>query len=382
MNTSFSRRHLNHGFSLIELLIAMTITLVMVIAASLVYLSVRETESAQSKASDSIETGTFALQLIGRDLAQAGAYPIVMPPTTMYFPQGRWLETYPPTNWITELPTGAYQSAVFGCDGGKFNSTKGTCDPTSAISPYRSAPDSIVINYFSTEARNAPVGNRKDCTGADTAPSTTPAKVNDPVNNVRRLNSVPNVTVTPPVATSEDFDLPPQLPLFISNRYGLNDVQTEVSKQNISTLSLACNGNGSNGSTPGAGTTNTYQPIIVGVEDMQITYGVFAIDPAASSLSLTPVRFIKASEVAALGTQTYEYKTYLPWDRVSAVRICFMTRTLGDNVRIKDGVGKDEQRTYLDCTDDVPQKYALSDTSIRKRHVQVFPLRNHLTQVY
>lgn len=368
-----SRRYVQ-GFSLIELLISMAITLVIVVAASLVYLSVRETDSIQSKVSDSMETGTFALQLIGRDIAQAGTYPVVMPPTTQYFPEGRWMEFYPPTNWNTELSNAPYQSGIFGCDGGTFNTTTATCTASSALAPYRSAPDSIVINYFSTDASNTPVGNREDCSGADAGI--------DVINTSRKLNTVPDISKTPPVPTVEDKNLPPHRPVFVSNRYALNDTTTEIDKQVVTTKSLACNGNGMNGSKPGdAKTANIYYPILLGVEDLQITYGVSSlIVPGSASMNLAPDRFYKASEVAALGVVNFDGQDYQPWDRVTAVRVCMMTRTLGGSSRIQDKSGA--ARKYLDCTDDTEQSYAANDTSIRKRHMQVFALRNRLTQTY
>jgi type IV pilus assembly protein PilW len=367
-------RHSVQGFSLIELLISMVITLVIVIAASLVYLSVRETDSTQSKASDSLETGTFALQLLGRDIAQAGTYPVVMPPTNQYFPIGRWMEFYPPTDWNLELSDAPYQSGIFGCDGGTFDTTTATCTASTAMAPYRSAPDSIVINYFTTDASNTPVGNRDDCTGADAG--------KDIINAFRKLNTVPDTKKDPVEPTKEDKDLPPHRPVFVSNRYGLNDTTTEIDKQAVTTKSLACNGNGMNGSKPGdAKTANIYYPVLLGVEDLQITYGVSPlVTPNKPSMNLTPERFYKASEVAALLDVTFDGDNYKPWDRVTAVRVCMMTRTLGGSSRIQDKSGA--ERKYLDCTDDTPQSYAADDTSIRKRHVQVFALRNRLTQSY
>lgn len=370
-----SRRYAQ-GFSLIELLISMVITLVIVVAAGLIYLSVRETDSIQSRISDSLETGTFALQLIGRDIAQAGSYPVVMPHVTPYFPNGRWMEFYPPTNWNTELSNAPYQSGLFGCDGGTFNTTTATCTASVAMAPYRSAPDSIVINYFTTDASNTPIGNRNDCSGADAG--------KDVINALRKLNTVPDISKDPVVPTVEDKNLPPYKPVFVSNRYGLNDTTTEMDQQVVTTRSLACNGNGMNGSKPGdAKTANIYYPLLLGVEDLQITYGVSPVidtTVAPPRMDLTPQQFYKASEINALGTVEFEVNTYKPWDRVTSIRICMMTRTLGGASRIQDKSGA--ARTYLDCTDDTPQSYAANDTSIRKRHMQVFALRNRLTQTY
>lgn len=366
-----SNHYKNRGFSLVELLISMAITLVLVLAASMVYLNVRETDTTQAKTSDSIETGTFALQLIGRDIAQAGSYPVVMPPTTIYFPQGKVIDNYPPIGWTTESPNAVYLSGIFGCEGGKFNSKTAACDATAIVAPNRSAPDSIVLNYFTSESDNANIGNRNDCTGSDVG--------NDVINKTRKLNSTPDLTKTPPVPTTENKDLPPQLPLFVSNRYALADTTTEIEKFIVTTMSLACSGNGASGSKTND-LASVYQPILLGVEDLQITYGVFDIPNNTASLSLAPVSFFTATGVNALIDQTFEDKTYKPWDRVTAVRVCMMTRTLGSSARINDASGV--ARKYQDCTDDVAQSYSSSDGSIRKRHVQVFAVRNRLTQSY
>ena len=369
MKVHMSSRRCVRGFSLIELLISMAITLVIVVAASLVYLSVRETDSTQSKLSDSVETGTFALQLLGPDIPHAQTYHILMPPAGTIT-----LRIYPPKDWSTNyLSNPPYQLGIFGCDGGTFNTTTATCVASTAMAPYRSAPDSIVINYFSADAINTPANNRDDCSGADAG--------NDAVNAIRKLNTLPNAS-DPSVPTVEDKNLPPYLPVFVSNRYALNDTTTEIDKQVVSTRSLACNGNGMNGSKPGdTKTKNIYYPILLGVEDLQIKYGVSPFSPTdKTSMNLTPDRYYDASEVTALGVVKFEERDYSAWERVTAVRICIMTRTLGGASRIQDKSGA--ARTYLDCTDETPQKYAASDTSIRKRHVQIFALRNRLTQAY
>jgi type IV pilus assembly protein PilW len=362
------------GFSLIELMVSMAITLVIVVAASLVFLSVREADNIQSKASDSLETGVFALQVIGRDLAQAGSYPVVMPPTTQYFPTGRWMEFYPPTNWSTELSAAPYQSGIFGCDGGTFSSITGACTASTAMTPYRSAPDSMVINYFSMEAANTPTGNRRDCTGSDAG--------RDSINAVRKLNTVPDTAVSPPVPTVEDKDLPPYRPVFVSNRFALSAIHSiEVDKQPVNTRSLACNGNGMNGSQPGdAATANLYQPLLLGIEDLQITYGVSPIAGVGTAMSLAPDRFYTATQVDAMATVTFDGVNYPPWDRVTAVRVCMMTRTLGGATRLQDKTGA--ASTYLDCTDDTAQSYAAGANFILKRHIQTFALRGRLTQTY
>lgn len=366
------KANFQRGFSLIELLVSMAITLVVVLAAAIVYINTRESDAAQSKLTDSLQTGAFATQLLGRDIAQAGTYPVVMPVTTTYFPEGGKIGTqpeggwsFPPQGWKTEVTNTAFHSAVFGCDGGRFNPATGVCDVSVALAPYRSAPDTLIINYFSADSREmGAIGTRFDCTGSNVG------NVTVTVNATRKLNEGASVPLPglAPLPVTENVELPPHRPLFVSNRYTVVNTNTEVDQQTIATRSLACHGN--------SNTVN--QPLMLGVEDLQVTYGVAPIN-AGASMQLAPQRFYTAVQVAALPDVAFEGVNYPPWDQVTAVRICMMTRTLG-NTRVQDKIT--EARTYLDCTDETPQTYAATDRSLRKRHVQVFALRNRLTQTY
>lgn len=369
------------GFSLIELLVGMALMIVIVTAASVVYLNSRESDSAQARVSESIETATFALQLLERDVTQAWSYPVVMPPATVYAlnapataATALLLQTYPPVGWNTELPPAPYQVGLFGCEGGTFNSTTGACDASTALPSYRSPPDSLVINYFSSEAFSMEIGNRKDCSGTDAG--------GDPVNAVRQRNSIPVTTGTVTNPTLRNDELPPAFPVFVSNRYALTPTNTEVDKQTVNTSSLSCNGNGANGSRVAAGTSNNYQPLLLGVEDLQITYGAFDLDSTSTTGAMqpAPTRFYNATDVGNLSSITLDGVSYAGWNRVVAVRVCVMTRSLGNNARLADKSGA--ARTYLDCTDDTPQSYASTDRSIRTRSVQVFAVRNRMNQIY
>jgi type IV pilus assembly protein PilW len=62
----------NHGFTLVELLIAIVISLVGVLAASEVYISTRQTNRLQGMQSRLSEDGRFAVSMLQRFLSQAG----------------------------------------------------------------------------------------------------------------------------------------------------------------------------------------------------------------------------------------------------------------------------------------------------------------------
>jgi type IV pilus assembly protein PilW len=354
-NITKKRNH-QHGLSLIELLVAMVLTLVLVGGAIYIFLGTRDNQKAQERITESAETGALALALLGRELANAGYYPSVLPPTSKTNTK-QVLNSYPPNNWVF-LPTSPttptpvpYLSGVYGCDDSKFNPPTSDCGSVTA-----GAADSIVINYFTSDAMGSSVGQRRDCRGADVG--------NDPVNSIRKLNAVTN---------TENINLPPQQPLFVSNRYALNTTNSaankvEVDKQIINVKSLACNGNGV--TSPDI----IFQPLLAGIEDMQFTYGVYN-----TSKTLAPDKFYTATQVSALVPIDIDGVSKKPWERVVSVRVCLMTKTIGGNPKIADKTSA--LRKYVDCNE-VSQTQLATDNSIYKRFVQTFGLRNQLTQAY
>lgn len=355
------------GVTLIELMVTIAITLFLIAAAAYVYLNTRETQRAIERSSSNTETGEFALQLIGREIMKAGFYPATVTrlSTTEIRPK---LTSYPPirlaqnaataTDWTppTTTPAGVYLSGLFGCDGAKFLPVTGTCDTSVSGSP-----DSIVINYFTNDNMgSAQVGDSFDCTGASIGRINSGGTYSGDASNQNRINT------TNPLA-------PPLQPLLVSNRFGLNSTNTSIDQQKITTLSLACNGNGAS--------SNTYQPLVAGIEDMQLTYGVFA--STADTTRLTPDNFYTATQVNALNSVTVDTGTgpilLSPWSRVVAVRVCIMTKSMGASPKIGDASGS--QRTYADCNDATVTP-ATTDTSLRKRFVQVFAVRNRMNQSF
>ena len=65
------------GFSLIEFMVSIVISMAVVIAASYVYLNSRETQRTLSEKSMMFESARFAMDLVGRDIENAGFYPII-----------------------------------------------------------------------------------------------------------------------------------------------------------------------------------------------------------------------------------------------------------------------------------------------------------------
>lgn len=371
------RQHLplrhERGLTLIELMVAMAISLIIVVAAAYVYLASRESQRAIDRSSSSRETGAFIVQMLGRDIMNAGFYPANMVPVPGDATQTGMYDTYPPlptldasgnsaqTDWqavaanVVTWPPTAFMTGIYGCDGGPFNTQTSAC-PT----PDASKADTIVINYFSGDslsmASTSSSGGRYDCTGSDPAGSAATSTANHNNFRVTTDGSTPDVTK------------PPQLPVFVSNRYTLSDLKMSVEGVDVNTKSLACSGNGS--SKPGD--LAIYQPIVPGVEDLKFTYGVYA-----SADTFTPSRYYTASEVTALGNLAVNGLSLTPWQRVTAVRVCVLVRTVGGNTRIADKTGA--ARTYKNCQDADTAQPARDTIT---RYVQVFGLRNGLKQYY
>jgi type IV pilus assembly protein PilW len=277
----------------------------------------------------------------------AGFYPATMPPVSTYSPTMQIANGYPPqastppsnTDWTAPAPT--YLNPIFGCDSSKFDHVTATCGSATA-----GAPDSIVVNYFNNEAADtgATMGQRFDCRGNDAG--------NDPSNAIRKLNS------GGPPASAMNNSLPPQAPIFVSNRYALNPTDIQVEDKNHTTNSLACGGNGT--SFFGTADNNAYQSMILGLEDMQFTYGVFS-----TSTTRAPDRYYTATEVNGLPNTNIDGVNMTPWQRVVSVKVCIITKTIGNN----------QSSSYKNCTDDTK-----TGTGIYKKHIQVFAVRNKLNQ--
>lgn len=369
----YKSNNYQRGLTIIELLVAMAISLVIVIAAAYTYLASRESQRALDRNSNSRETGAYVMQMLGREIMNAGFYPANALPIAPDATQQGMYDTYPPlptvpkaaTDWQNidaGWPPVAFQTGIFGCDGGKFDVATSTCPSVDAT-----APDTIVINYFTSDTAEMgkSTGRRADCTGADVAPA---GAGGDPSNAERKKNSGGAPPATPHTATLEN--IPPQLPVFVSNRFTLSDVKISVDQNDVSTKSLACSGNGQ--SPHGTADATAYQPIIPGVEDIQFTYGVYDTDA-----SLSPSRYYTATEMNALANVTLNGLTLTSWQRVTAVRVCVLSRTVGGNTRIADKAGT--PRTYLDCSN-ASKNQPAGDTITR--YVEVFGLRNNLKQYY
>ena len=325
-------RHRQAGFSLIELMIALTINMVIVAAAAYLYLGTSESKRNLSQQQQLSENGQYALDLIGRDITNAGFFPSVREMTN-----GRAFKYQ--NDSISKSQT-AFNSGIFGCTGQSFSPTTFSC---TAHSNAAITADTIVINYFTNDAMGRDMGQRVDCNRSDVQGAT---------ENSGRTDAASTQSAATPSTRV------PLKPLFVSNRYTLSTTTYSIEGQSISTQSLACNGN--------VGTV--YQPAIVGVESLQFLYGVYTDD------SLQPQRFYASSAVAALGGTTDPKLPQAPWDRVVAVEVCLVARGLEAS---KSTTSAGAVTPYVNCAG---VSVTPADRFIRKVYRKTFALRNNLTQ--
>lgn len=371
------QRRAQAGLTLIELLVAMAISLMIMAAAIYVYIASSDSQRVLDRTTASNETGVFAMQMLGRAIMNAGFYPAPAPtvPGELLrkdketgakeydITQMGMYDTYPPIpankikgqrraiDWVnvdTGWPPVAFQTGIYGCDGAKLKASDSSCDKAE-----EGKPDTLVINYFTSDAMDGATGSRFDCTGTDVG--------KDPSNSERNKSATGGTVVD---------GSPPWLPLFGSNRYTLEDSKAYVGRAQKDTKSLVCSGNGK--SPHGSSDSDAYQSLLSGLEDVQFTYGVYSTE-----LTLTPDNFYTATQVTAMSLTPINGQQLTGWQRVVSVRACILTKTLQGNTRLGDKKGS--EKTYVDCQG-VTKQQPPGETYTRL--VQVFGVRNGLKQSY
>ena len=307
----------------------MTINLVIVIAAAYLYTGTSESKRVLAQQQQLSENGQYALDLIGRDITNAGFYP-----SAREIIGGLSAKRYMSDS--ISLSQTAFNYGIFGCTAQSFSPTSSACVAHTSAAV---TADTIVINYFTNDAMGSDIGQRVDCNRSD---------VDGATENSGRTDA----------GTSATLGKVPLKPLFVSNRYTLSTTTYSIEGQNISTQSLACNGNAN----------TVYQPAIVGIESLQFLYGVYSDD------TLQPQRFYSASAVAGLGGTTDLNLPQAPWARVVSVEVCLVARGL-EASKMTTSAGT--VTPYVNCAG---TSVTPTDRFLRKVYRKTFALRNNLTQ--
>lgn len=312
-----TRRH-ERGLTLVELMVAMVIGLVVVLVAARLFLGTRSTQKGTDDQAALFETGQLVLEMLGREVSQAGFYPVVSvePTPAGGVPSGNVLATYDTA--VAGLNGGlvpaAYRHGLYGCADGKLNATLSGCDAHAAGDP--SGSDTLVVAYFTNDAFSLNVGHRADCSHSNVG--------GDTLYNAGRVGTVTTVNASGAAVTSVrgETGLPPLAPLLVANRYFLQPMRyVDDRGSTVDTFALSCRGNASASAVA----------LVPGVVQFTARYGVLVDD------SLRPQQYLSATGVSALTALTLpDGRVLQPWQRVVSVRLCVMVRSTSAS-RFRDG---------------------------------------------
>jgi type IV pilus assembly protein PilW len=297
--------HRARGFSLIELMVSLTIGLVIAIAAFSAYLGASSSSKMTDAQSRMNEDGQAALAILTQHLRMTGNNPRQGNRPEPYGRNATYADQQPLTYTFKLTGTstldytfsaGSYtltNRRIRGCDGTFANvtSTTATIDSlntSTCVTGTSTTPaDSIAVNFEADPYNTIPTsgGLPTDCLGNGLTPISA---------------SLPIVTPTVPTTTTTTT-----LTYYIAeNRFYIGTSATILSP------SLYCKGNGGSG---------LQQPLVENIEDMQFLYGTVVSNavpaPSDTATTIAPVAgYLRADQVT-------------DWNKVTAVRICVIVRS-------------------------------------------------------
>ena len=328
------------GLSLIELMVSLTIGMILMVAIVSAYLgSAGATRMAEAQGRMN-EDAQAALSILTQQIRMAGNNPL----------QNGYTSAQP--NSLTAsnpvYGTGTVYLPIRGCDG-TFSDIPTAANIVSlTCGGVNSNPDSIAISY-EADAQNTVAtsgGAATDCLGNGLPVPTANG-------SVIKSNGTTTTTLTPPVGY-----------YVADNRFyiGTSSVITQPS--------LYCQGNGA---------TNSPQPLVENVEDLQILYGTSI--PTSPTDTFTVAGYLTANQVetdVALASATLipppqaadptEPNRWARWSRVSTVRLCVVVRS--EQPVVTDTASQQ----YVKCDGTVDSSQ--TDLRLRRAYTTTVVLRN------
>ena len=326
------RRSLRYGsgFSLIELMVSLTIGLVISIAAMSAYLGSANASRVSAAQARMDEDGQAALKFLSQQIRLAGANPVQNGRALDYRRNPVFSTTYvggTSTAYSTTLPTfvPAYTPSAFsirGCDGTFTNlASATTLDGLTCAGTASTSPDSIAVSY-EADAYNTiktSTGAATDCLGSALS------------------------TVTTSVALVATFAA-------ADNRF-------YIANSTAGVPNLYCKGSA----------TTAAQPIVENVEDMQFRYG--SVSATATLTTDTVAGYLGAVDIEPTTTTAAAAATN--WGRILTVRICVVVRS--ENPVVADT----NSGQYYKC--DGALDTAKTDLRQRRAYSTTVVLRNRKT---
>jgi type IV pilus assembly protein PilW len=304
----FSQR----GFSLVELMVGMTIGLFLMGAVGMIYVNTATSSRASTLESQMNEDAALALELLQQQIRLAG-FSNVNASGARLFP-GR---------------------PILGCDGGFTANGAGTAFQALACNAAVAGPDALAVRYEASVLNSHPV------TTAGGLPGNC---AHEGLNNWNALAAGEGAAV---------------------NNIALADNRYYIANDADGTPSLFCQGRvGGAGAGPTGSGFGNATALIPNIEDMQLQFAVTFLPTVGNPIPHQVAGYVDASH-AVLGA------TAANWSRVAAIRLCLLARSsrpvpVGDNSVTDLG-------TYRDCNG-APQ--TVTDRFVRRAYVTTIQLRN------
>ena len=323
------------GFSLIELMVSLTIGLVIVVAALSAYLGTAGASRLSDAQARMNEDAQAALTILSQQIRMAGNNPDQRNRTE---PSRR-----NPVYGATTYPLGGtYTTSNFslrGCDGTFSNITATPAtklDSLTCTAGTSTLPDSIAVNYEVDRYNSVPTtaGLATDCLGValGTVTASLPTVV-----TVGTVSSTVTSVVNFAVADNR----------FFSGTAGV-----------VVAPSLYCQGNG--GGTP--------QPMVENVEDMQFSYGT--VSTGTTATTATVAGYLDADAVISETSLALLPTDAARWGKVLTVRICVVVRSENP---VLTNVGSS---AYVKCDGTIDA--SPTDLRLRRAYSTTVVLRNRM----
>ncbi len=321
-------RH-SRGFSLIELMVSITIGLVISVAAVSAYLgasSASRTTEAQTRMN---EDGQAALNVLSQQIRMAGNNPDQPNRTEL----SRRNPVYGPTTFPLGGTFTTSNFIVRGCDGTFTNITATAAvnlDALTCTAGTTTLPDSIAISYEADRFNTVAASTRPtDCLGSG-------------------LNTVTASLPTVVAGTVSTVSVPYWV---ADNRFYIGTSTA------IASPSLYCKGN-----------AGSPQPMVENVENLQFSYGTVSTTNTATTA--TVAGYLTAQEVVTEANLAAMASDAARWDKVVTVRICVVIRSENNIAPSADSA------RYLDCTDTLVTNPP--DLRLRRAYSTTVVLRNRM----
>lgn len=326
MTSSIYRLKRMHGRTIAEVMIALTIGMVILVAISSLFIGNRQMFRANDDKTRLDEEGRLALNIMATQVRMAGYGTLLSSNEGVSIQEPlHYMDKKPVTHSSFAEPN----TAIRGC-------ANGFSDPAADINSIACAAGST-SDAFSV---------RRDVDQRSTQIVTGGAMNSDCLGAA--------VVLSPPIPPTgkERGGMGPYFR--IENRFfvRVNPVTNNPE--------LYCQGNGN---TPiGAPFVNPAQPIAENVEVMKIRYGISSSVPAPRQVV---DRFVTADEINAMPS-TFAVGGIHPWERVVSLRICIIMRSANDAVATKP-------QTYRNCDD---QQVLATDRRLRGVFSTTIAIRN------